>query len=97
MSGGDWKTLVSLKNAPSIAFTPDGNWVVYCNTDEGVKQGLFRVATSGGEPERLGDLPSGSKFPLLSISPDGQKIIADTREPVELWMLENFEPKQPVK
>ncbi len=97
MSGGDWRTLVSLKNWSPIAFTPDGNWVVYCNTDEGVKQGLFRVATSGGEPERLGDLPSGSKFPLLSISPDGQKIIADTREPVELWMLENFEPKQPVK
>jgi hypothetical protein len=107
MSGGDWRTLVSSKGNITeygglpYAFTPDGNWVVYCDTDKG---GLFRVATSGGEPERLGDLPSGGKFAgmyiagvLIYISPDGQKIIADTPEPAELWLLENFEPKQPVK
>ncbi len=97
MSGGDWRTLVSLKNSSFIAFTPDGNWLVYQDTDEGVKQGLFRVATSGGLPERLGDFPSARKFALLYISPDGQKIIGDARVPDELWLLENFEPKQPSK
>jgi len=98
MSGGDWRALVSLKNGAPLgldyAFTPDGNWLVYQDTD---KRGLFRVATSGGQPERLGELPSGSKLSTLHISPDGQKIIADTDEPPELWLLENFEPKQPVK
>ena len=93
MSGGDWRTLVSFKNRSPIAFTPDGNWLVYQDTDEGVKQGLFRASTSGGQPERLGDLPSGSKLALLYISPDGQKIIADTHAPAELGLLENFEPK----
>jgi uncharacterized protein (DUF433 family) len=30
----------------------------------------------------------------LPISPDGYKIIADTDRPNEMWILENFEPKQ---
>jgi hypothetical protein len=55
------------------------------------------MATSGGRPERLGDLPNARKFESLSISPDGQKIIADTLAPAELWLLENFEPNHLVK
>jgi hypothetical protein len=27
------------------------------------------------------------------ISPDGRKVIASTMNPMEVWMLENFEPK----
>ncbi len=93
MSGGDWRTLVSLNDRSPIAFTPDGNWVVYQNTDDGVKPGLFRVATSGGQPERLGDFPTAHKWGVPYISPDGQQIILRTLNPVELWLLENFEPK----
>jgi hypothetical protein len=31
---------------------------------------------------------------VLLVSPDGQKVIARGRTVPELWMLENFEPKQ---
>jgi hypothetical protein len=31
---------------------------------------------------------------FLNISPDGQKIIAQAENLPELWILENFEPKQ---
>ena len=44
MPGGDWRTLVSLKNSSFIAFTPDGNWLVYQETNEGKKEGPFCVA-----------------------------------------------------
>jgi len=94
MSGGDWKPLVSLGNTTQIAFTPDGNWLLYHDVDTAGKQSLFRVATAGGQPERLGDFPIASNYGYLWISPDGQKIIADARNPPELWLLENFEPKQ---
>jgi len=52
------------------------------------------VSTTGGTPERLGDFPAVSLQGLMWISPDGQKIIADAYNPPELWMLENFEPRQ---
>ena len=41
-----------------MAFTPDGNWLLYHDVDAAGKHSLFRVATAGGQPERLGDFPS---------------------------------------
>lgn len=79
-----------------------GTLFFYRDTDAAGNEGLFRVATSGGQPERLGDLPP-EKGPgqvgcaaggCLRISPDGRKILADVHTTRELWMLENFEPKQ---
>lgn len=92
MSGGDWKPLISLREN-QFAFTQDGNWLIYHDTDGSGKDGLFRVATAGGDPERLGDFPAASTQGEIWISPDGRKLITDTLNPRELWMLENFEPK----
>lgn len=94
MSGGDWRPLTSFGGASQITFTHDGNWVVYHDVDAAGKQSLFRVATAGGQPQRLGDFPSASSAGFLWISPDGQKIIAQTGNASETWLLENFEPKQ---
>jgi hypothetical protein len=93
MHGGDWKPLIS-GGGTQIAFTPDGNWLLYHGVDAAGKHGLFRVATAGGQPERLGDFPATSKVGLMWVSPDGRKVIADTLNPFEVWLLENFEPKQ---
>ena len=91
--GGDWKPLISL-DTTQTTFTPDGNWLLYHDVDAAGKQSLFRVSTAGGQPERIGDFPSASKQGNLRISPDGQKIIAEAPVAPEVWVLENFEPKQ---
>jgi hypothetical protein len=95
-SGGDWRPMISLRPTHT-AFTPDGNWLLYHDVDATGKDALFRVATAGGRPERIGIFPSASKLaPTMMISPDGQKILAGHAVEPEFWLLENFEPKQPV-
>jgi Tol biopolymer transport system component len=95
MSGGEWKPLIST-SPTQIAFTPDGNWLLYHDVDAAGKDALFRVATAGGRAERIGPFPSSSRSaPGMSISPDGQKILARYNSAAEHWLLENFEPKQP--
>ena len=98
-SGGDWKRLASVSpgGASEMVFTEDGNWLLYHDVDAAGKQSLFRVATAGGQPERIGDFPSGSPYNgFLWISPDGQKIITENPEyHPELWILKNFEPATP--
>ena len=90
--GGDWKPLISL-GPTEMAFTPDGNWVLYHGADAAGKPSLFRVSTAGGQPERVGDFPSSTQEGFLTVSPDGQKVLAEIRlAPVE-WMLENYAPK----
>jgi hypothetical protein len=97
-SGGDWKPLLSDSHAGHFSLTPDGNWVLYHSVDSAGKQSLFRVSTSGGQPERLGDFPTNSADGSLEISPDGRKVMAavgDYEHIDELWSLENFVPPAP--
>ncbi len=97
MAGGDWKPLLPLRGGGQSGFSPDGKWVFYHDVDATGKDGLYRVATGGGAPERLGDFPARNVHGTLRISPDGRKIIALTgadNVAYERWLLENFEPKQ---
>jgi len=94
ITGGDWRPLISIASPNQMAFTADGNWLLYHDRDAAGKDGLFRVATTGGDPERLGDFPAVSVRGWMWISPDGQKIVADAFNPQEIWMLENFEPRK---
>jgi hypothetical protein len=97
-SGGDWKPLVSLDFTIQFNTTPDGNWILYHGVDAAKKHGLFRVATVGGQPERLGDFPTNSRTGALEISPDGRKVMVsanDYETGYELWSLENFVPPAP--
>ena len=92
-AGGEWRPLISL-SPTHIAFTPDGNWLLYHDVDAAGKDALFRVSTAGGKPERTGSFPSAGKSPPnMIVSPDGQKILALTMAR-ESWLLQNFEPKQ---
>jgi WD40 repeat protein len=97
MAGGDWKPRLPLRSGGQSGWSPDGKWIFYHDKDAAGKDGLYRIATSGGAPERLGDFPASNASGILRISPDGSKIIAlssaDNISP-ETWLLENFEPKQ---
>ena len=94
MAGGDWRQLAPGRRIYAREFTSDGNWLVYTGQDADGKDGLFRVATSGGPPERLGDIPKGCLNGDIWVSPDGKTFLADTFNSRETWVLENFEPKQ---
>jgi hypothetical protein len=97
LAGGDWRPLLPLRADSQSGFSPDGKWVFYHGVDAAGKDGLYRVATAGGSPQRLGEIPLNKSDGMLSISPNGRKIIAlsvDINVPDEAWLLENFEPKQ---
>ena len=106
MAGGDWKPLIPLRGDGQSGFSPDGKWIFYHDKDPAGKDGLYRAATGGGAPERLGDFPTDDVRGVVRISPDGRRIIALTSvdiakiadlakiAPPEAWLLENFEPKQ---
>jgi Tol biopolymer transport system component len=96
MPGGDWKRLVSRRSdiGGQFTFTPDGEWFLYHDKDSSGKDGFYRVSTAGGEPERLGDFPSGSMNGALFISRNGRKIVAETlTSGIEFWILENYVPQ----
>jgi Tol biopolymer transport system component len=99
MAGGAWKALGTIAPDGDVyrlaAFTPDGKWLLYQNFDAAGTRSFFRVSTDGGsQPERVGDLPGKGAAMLLSISTDGRRMIAGRHRADEMWMLENFEPKQ---
>jgi hypothetical protein len=96
MQGGRWRRLVSRRSeiGGQFTFTPDGEWFLYHDKDSSGKDGFYRVSTAGGEPQRLGDFPSGSMNGSLFISRNGRKIVAETLNPgIEFWMLENYVPQ----
>jgi dipeptidyl aminopeptidase/acylaminoacyl peptidase len=100
-----WRHLADL-NYPvppgaELAATPamiswDDNWVVYQNLDTDGKFGLYRISTSGGKPERLGDYATREAGTFFMLSPDNRQFIVwqrVARRPPEFWVLENFLPK----
>ena len=94
LAGGDWKPVVP-DGGTQVAFSRDGNWLIYHGVDSAGKLCLLRVPVTGGQPERLGDFPTAEKVGLMWVSPDGRKIIADSLNPLDTWVLENFEPASP--
>jgi len=99
LSGGDWKPLVSrLTQSGHVDFTSDGQWVLYHDADSTGKPAVFRVATAGGQPERVGEFPTSAPSGTMRISPDGSKVMVAAGEyenGYELWSLENFVPPAP--
>jgi hypothetical protein len=99
----DWRFLAARRvpppgyAAPPWRFSPDGNWVVFHDRDDVGKDGLYRIATAGGEPQRLGDYPTGRPTSAISIYRDGRRFIVHApKGPQALardfWVLENFLP-----
>jgi Tol biopolymer transport system component len=97
MSGGEWRSLTSVRGfAWPYVTTPDGNWVIYGDDDSSGKRAFFWVRVSGGEPERLADSPTQGSNGLW-VSPDGRQILTVSTNwaKYDLWVLDNFVP--PVK
>lgn len=99
LSGGDWKPLASsVRPTGHVDFTADGRWLLYHDADSNGKPILSRVASAGGQPQRLGDFPTGAGSGTMRISPDGSKIMVAAGEygtAYEMWSLENFVPPAP--
>jgi hypothetical protein len=93
----NYPTLLGSEWSPvPVRVSPDDNWVVYQNRDTDGKFGLYRVSTSGGEPERLGDYPTRETDNFLAPSPDNRQFVVVypvPHRPAEFWALQNFLPK----
>jgi hypothetical protein len=92
----DLNTQASPNFAPvPVRITEDGQWLIFSNKDSDGKTALYRVATTGGEPQRLADFPSPDLFNMVVVSPDGKRMIVGSSGPprkIEFWALENFLP-----
>jgi Tol biopolymer transport system component len=94
-SGGRWTQVVASMKGGQFDVTPDGNWIYFHGAAPYGEPGLYRVGTSGGPPERLGNFPVRSFSGTMRISPDGRKVMAsvfDSSNGFEFWSLENFLP-----
>jgi Tol biopolymer transport system component len=78
--------------ATGISWTPDGRYLVFARRTEPNKgMDLWRVAVTGGEPERVG--PLLDKVFNVVVHPEGNRLIFSTVEfKSEVWVLENFLP-----
>jgi WD40 repeat protein len=94
-----WRHLVDMPvMGPRVG--EEGRSVFYTKPDPDGRRGLYRVATAGGEPQRLGDIavPSNAQQPV-EVSPDGRHFLTSfqNRENGQLdyFLLENFIPRTP--
>jgi Tol biopolymer transport system component len=108
-TGGEARELVRVdgeKETPfwgSPAWTPDGRYVAFLKGVKGETQipykdqqwQLWRVATDGGEPQKLGLNFAGQLTGELRLHPDGRKVAIDgIKVNLEVWVMENFLPNQ---
>jgi dipeptidyl aminopeptidase/acylaminoacyl peptidase len=93
-----FQDLVTLKRVAAPTVSPDGQWVVYQQTDTDPASykrvaGLWRVPAKGGAAERIADLAdAGENSPAFS--PDGKRLyfISDKSGSDQLWVLELAAP-----
>jgi Tol biopolymer transport system component len=100
-TGGNFKKVCILDldkyMVRELAWTPDNRFILFSSMDMSEdKCELMRVPTEGGEPEMLGISMHGISY--VSIHPNGRQIAfsahGSTRRPPEIWVMENFLPKE---
>jgi len=90
--------LLTLKRLGAPVASPDGQWVVYQQTDTDPQSykrstGLWRISTRGGTPQRIADLAdAGENSPAFS--PDGRRLyfLSDKSGKDQLWLLDLTDP-----
>jgi WD40 repeat protein len=93
-TGGDWVQLASGIGINLPVFpTPDGKFLIYQDRIAPRKMCLFRVPIAGGEPQRMGEPPNYFYWDI-AFSPDSRQILVWRKKPIDLWLLENFEPSE---
>jgi Tol biopolymer transport system component len=100
-SGGELKELCRpVKVARQLAWTADGNHILFCGRQPFSEQwGLWRVAAGGGEPEDLHTEMVG-EMRHLTVHPDGTKIAFSASGPIrnaELWAIDNVQQELDIK
>ena len=90
--------LITLKRVGAPTASPDGQWVVFQQTDTDPQSykrstGLWRVAAKGGPAQRIADIPdAGENSPAFS--PDGKRLyfISDKSGKDQVWFLDLATP-----
>ena len=90
--------LVTLKRVAAPAASPDGQWVVYQQTDTDPatykrEAGLWRVSTKGGAATRVADLADAAES-APAFSPDGKRLyfISGKSGSDQVWFLDLTAP-----
>ena len=101
-NGGEPREVFSMKgdgprfaggSPTGLSWTPDGRYLVFARRAElgNKKMDLWRVAVTGGEPEKVGPLLD-NVYDVV-VHPGGNRVVFSTREPrQEVWVMENFLP-----
>ena len=80
--------ILDARGATRVRFSPDGAWLAFVTDRTGTAQ-LWRVATGGGEPQRLTD---HDRVGAYRFSPDGQRIAyavdAGGNERWQIWVMD---------
>jgi len=94
LEGGEWKTLATLQGAGYmyLHWLPGG--VLMFGKEGFPNSALFRLPSTGGAPQKVGDLVSLDHVHEIRVHPDGRQMIFQSYVThTELWALENFLPK----
>jgi Tol biopolymer transport system component len=105
LSGGEARELLRddttsvLQKIRGVAWTPDGKYIFFSRSSPNGRRpnepnDLWRIPAQGGEPVKL-----NLTFPVLSnlsMNPDGHRLAFAAARPAtrEIWVMENFLPKQ---
>ena len=85
-----------LKQYPTIAWTPDGQFLLFSNSLPEAINALFLIPASGGKARELcrpQTMMYGVLWSALDVHPDGKRIAFDCFEyRHEVWAMENFLP-----
>ncbi len=91
---GDLRELLGIQDSgvvASVEWTPDGSHVLYAIEEHNKGTDLWRIAASGGEPEKLCTFAEDQFAGNFTVSPDGQQIaLVVYSQEYEIWQMENL-------
>jgi Tol biopolymer transport system component len=96
LEGGEVRELLtlrewSLEGARSVQWAPDGGHVLYATPEINDATGVWRVAASGGEPEKLWTFAEDKYAGAFTVSPDGRQVALTVySQEYEIRVMENL-------
>jgi Tol biopolymer transport system component/serine/threonine protein kinase len=82
------------RNAQSIAWSPDGRWVIF-SADRRRNSVLWRVRSSGGEPERVAGVAENATD--AAFARDGRMAYAQLFRDANIWRVDTEGKQEPVR